>query len=164
MQVRLAQTRVLRQGVRMRIMIRPMHADDLEALQTLWVAAWQATMPQIDFAARRDWLATHLQTLHEAGAMTLCATVDGTVRGFLAWFPETGLVEQLAVDPAHAGRGIATALLDRVKRERPAGLHLLVNQENPRAVAFYRRAGFAILAAATHPGGTRPLWRMAWPA
>jgi putative acetyltransferase len=144
--------------------IRPMHAGDLPALQTLWVAAWQSTMPEIDFAARRDWLARHLDALHQAGAATLCATEDGAVRGFLAWFPETGLVEQLAVDPAHFGRGVATTLLDRVKRERPAGLHLLVNRENPRAVAFYRRAGFAIRAAATNPGGTRPVWRMGWPA
>lgn len=146
----------------MPLAIRPFTPADLGALQTLWVAAWQRAMPEIDFAARRDWLAHHLARQHAEGAVSLCAVEAGAVRGFLTWFPASGLIEQLAVDPAHQGRGVATALLAHAKAERPAGLDLLVNQENPRAVAFYQRAGFRIREATTNPGGTRPVWRMVW--
>jgi putative acetyltransferase len=162
MQARLARGSVLRQVAGMPVLLRPMRAADLPAIQALWVAAWQAAMPEIDFTARRAWLAPHLENLHDAGAVTLCAVADTRVVGFLSWFPATGLIEQLAVHPAHSGHGIGGTLLDAVKRERPAGLHLLVNQENPRAVAFYRRAGFAIREAGINPGGSRPIWRMAW--
>ncbi len=163
MQERLARASILRQVAGMPVLLQPMRASDLPALQALWVAAWQGTMPEIDFAARQAWLATHLRDLHHAGAATLCAVPEATPVGFLTWFPADGLIEQLAVHPAHSSHGIGSALLDAVKQQRPAGLHLLVNQENPHAVEFYRRAGFGILAATTNPGGRRPVWRMAWP-
>ena len=157
----------------MPITLHAMRAADLPAIQALWVAAWQARLPEIDFAARRDWLATHLAGLHAAGATTLCAvegaaveagaTGHGAIAGFLTWLPADGLIEQLAAHPARFGAGIGYALLAAVKQQRPAGLHLLVNQQNPRAVAFYRREGFVIAGATTNPGGTRPLWRMRWP-
>jgi putative acetyltransferase len=164
----LAQGSILGQVARMPVILQPMRAADLPAIQALWVAAWSATLPEIDFAARRDWLATHLAELHAAGASTLCATEGATegaaIAGFLTWLPENGLIEQLAAHPARFGAGIGSALLAAVKQQRPAGLHLLVNQENPRAVAFYQREGFAIAGATTNPGGARPLWRMRWPA
>lgn len=134
---------------------------DLPALQSLWVAAWQATLPEIDFAARSAWLASHLATLHADGAETLCI---GAPHGFLTWLPATGLVEQLAIHPARFGQGLATTLLATVKAARPQGLHLLVNQQNPRAIAFYRREGFTVTETTTNPGGTRPVLRMRWPA
>lgn len=140
---------------------RTMIEADLPAIQDLWVAAWQATLPAENFPARRAWLSSHLARLHEAGAETLCL---GAPEAFLTWFPATGLVEQLAVHPARFGHGLATTLLAAAKQVRPAGLHLLVNQENPRAIAFYQREGFVIAEATTNPGGTRPVWRMRWPA
>lgn len=161
---RLAHGSVLRQVAGMRPLLQPMRATDLPAIQALWVAAWQATMPAIDFTARQAWLASHLLDLHGAGAETLCAAPDTAVAGFLTWFPANGLIEQLAVHPTQFGHGIGSALLDAVKQRRPAGLHLLVNQENPHAVRFYRRAGFTVLEATTNPGGRRPVWRMGWPA
>ncbi|MBS7540199.1 GNAT family N-acetyltransferase [Ancylobacter lacus] len=39
----------------------------------LWVAAWQATLPQIDFAARAGWLAARLDELEAGGAVTRLA-------------------------------------------------------------------------------------------
>ncbi|OJY63455.1 MAG: hypothetical protein BGP12_10480 [Rhodospirillales bacterium 70-18] len=148
----------------MPILLRPMAPPDLPALLDLWVAAWQATLPATDFAARRGWMEGHLAVLHAGGATTLCACAEGqTPSGFITFFAADGLVEQLAVHPDRFGAGLGTALLEAAKRRRPQGLHLLVNQENPRAVAFYRRAGFAIIAATTNPDGRRPVWRMAWP-
>lgn len=140
-----------------------MHPDDRAALQTLWIAAWQATLPEVDFAAQRAWLADHLAALHAAGATTLCTGPRGQPTGFMTWFPADGLIEQLAVHPARFGTGPAAALLAAARAARPAGLHLLVNEENPRALAFYRREGFRVTDRTTNPGGTRPVLRMVWP-
>lgn len=50
------------------------------------------------------------------------------------------------IDPGHRGAGLAEGLLaDVVEWARGRGsdsLHLMVHVENPRAAAFYRRAGF----------------------
>lgn len=60
---------------------------------------------------------------------------------------------RLYVAPAWQGRGVAAALLDAVQGEAArAGaraLWLAAYQRNARAVAFYRRHGFAVAGAAT---------------
>jgi putative acetyltransferase len=142
---------------------RPMPPEEMQAIQDLWVAAWQATMPDVDFAAQRAWLAEHLASLHAAGAQSLRTGPLGAPTGFITWFPADGLVEQLAVHPAAFGGGQAHALLAAAQAARPQGLHLLVNEENPRAIAFYRREGFRVVERTTNPGGSRPVLRMAWP-
>lgn len=142
---------------------RPFQPDDLPAIQELWVAAWQAVLPGEDFAARRAWLADHLAAAHAAGAATLCLGPAAAPAGFLTWFAASGLVEQLAVHPRHAGRGLGAALLAAVRTARPEGLHLLVNQENPHAIGFYQSQGFRITERTTNPGGTRLVLRMVWP-
>jgi putative acetyltransferase len=52
----------------------------------------------------------------------------------------------LAVAPRFQGRGVAQAMLDdAVKRLRKAGvkrIELIVESDNPRGLAFYRRQGF----------------------
>lgn len=60
---------------------------------------------------------------------------------------------RLYVDRPWQGLGVADALLDAVQAAASAagatGLWLCVYQRNARAVAFYRRRGFAVAAAAT---------------
>lgn len=60
---------------------------------------------------------------------------------------------RLYVAPAWQGRGVAAALLDAVQGEAArAGaraLWLAAYQQNARAVAFYRRLGFAVAGTAT---------------
>ncbi len=142
--------------------LRPVRPADAEPLGALWVAAWNATLPEIDFSTRapwfRGWLVGHLAT-----AVAVCAeAADGTLLGFVGFDPATGHMEQIAVHPDAAGMGVATALLDAAKAACPTGITLDVNQENPRAVAFYRREGFVITAEGVNPGGSRPIYRMAW--
>ncbi len=142
--------------------IRPCRPADTDALTALWIASWNATLPEVDFADRagwfRDWLAGHLTT-----GETLCAeSAAREIIGFAGFDPSTGHMEQIAVAPAAFGSGVGKALLDGVKAACPGGVTLHVNQENPRAVAFYRREGFVVTGEGFNPGGQRPIYFMAW--
>lgn len=130
--------------------------DAHAGLIALWQRAWQAAFPDIDFAARRPWLADRLRT---PGLQIIAADR----RGFLTLDPATGEIDQLAVAPEAAGAGIATALLAEARRRRPEGLHLSVNQANTRAIRLYHRAGFRITAADINPASGLPIFHMRWP-
>lgn len=139
-----------------------MRPGDLPAMLDLWVAAWQATMPQIDFAARRDWLAERLAGFSREGVAILCAVDGAAVLGFITVDSRTQYLDQLAVAPAAFGQGIAGMLLAAAKQASPRAIELLVNQDNPRAIRFYEREGFTRGESATSVTTGRPLWRMRW--
>ena len=67
------------------------------------------------------------------------AELGGSVIGFSG--TTEGRLEMLFVDPAAHGRGVGTALLDRAVHAQDA-IDVDVNEQNPDAVAFYRRRGF----------------------
>ena len=128
------------------------------------MAAWQATLPQIDFTARASWLATHLATLQARGVMLLCATdAEDRAFGLVTIDASSGELDQLAVAPHAFGRGVATALLAEAKRLAPGFARLTVNQDNPRAVAFYRREGFRIVGQGANPNSGLQTWDLIWP-
>ena len=139
-----------------------MRPADLPAMLDLWVAAWQATMPAIDFTARRAWLADRLGAFSGDAVTIFCAVEAEAVVGFVTIDRRTGYLDQLAVTPAYFGRGIAGELLDAAKRASPRGIELLVNQDNPRAISCYERAGFARVEPSTSTVTGRPIWRMRW--
>jgi putative acetyltransferase len=142
--------------------LRPFASDDTENLCALWVESWNATIPAIDFASRlnwfRDWLPAHLGS----GGAVICAELAGEIAGFVGIDPAGGHMEQLAVRPGSFGTGVGRALVDAAKALCPAGITLRVNQDNPRAVAFYRRAGFTVTAEGVNAGGTLLVFDMAW--
>ncbi len=142
--------------------IRPFVADDLAAAADLWVASWALTMPDIDFEARRPWFLQHVTTLTAAGTRILVAQAPDALAGFVMIDPATRYLDQLAVAPAFWGKGAAEALMAAARTASPAGIVLDVNQDNPRAVAFYRRAGLEITAAGANPMSGRTTWRMEW--
>jgi putative acetyltransferase len=145
-------------------LVRPFTAADRDALADLWVSAWRATMPAIDFAARRDWICARLDAQDESGTVTLCAEDPTGLLGFAMIEPARDWLEQLVVTPARFGAGIGTTLLDAAKRMCPKTLSLRVNQDNPRAVRFYAREGFIVVASGTNPGGALKTWDMTWRA
>ena len=129
---------------------------------TCGVAAWQAAYPAIDFAARVDWWRERWR--ERAGAdgddrrspsrtarMTGFVTIDGD-----------GYLDQLVVDPAHWGSDAARLLVDEAKRLSPAGVTLLVNKDNSRAIRFYERNGFAHAGDEVNPTSGRPVLKMIW--
>ncbi len=152
-------------GETIKATIRPFRPSDRDALADLWVEAWQETMPEIDFSARRGWIINQLDTQDWTGTVTICAdAMGGTSVGFAMIQPERCWLEQLVVRPASFGGGIGRALLDAAKRICPESLSLRVNQDNPRAVRFYAREGFAVTAEGTNPGGRLRTWDMTWRA
>ena len=146
----------------MTLRLRPFVATDLPALAELWVASWRATLPEINFAARRDWLIARLTAHHAAGTAIVCAADDDDVLGFITVDPALGHIDQLAVCPQRFGTGVASALLAEARRRSPGGLALEVNQQNPRAVAFYWREGFEIVGEGSIGTPGRPIWLMRW--
>lgn len=67
------------------------------------------------------------------------AMEDGAVRGLACL--EGAWLAHLYVHPDHHNRGIGTALLDHVKRQRPVGFQLWAFQANAGARRFYERHG-----------------------
>jgi putative acetyltransferase len=134
------------------LVLRRRDARDMAALADLWVASWQEAMPDIDFAARRGWLADHIVGLEAQGFVTLCAAERaGSLAGFVTLDPTTGWVDQLAVAPSAKGGGAARLLLDEARRVSPRGLSLDVNVDNPRALRFYEREGFTKIGEGVNP-------------
>jgi len=71
------------------------------------------------------------------------ADEDGAVLGLAAIHGDE--LSHLYVAPEHQGSGIGTELMERVKRERPAGFTLWVFQQNEGARRFYERHGLRLV-------------------
>ena len=64
---------------------------------------------------------------------------EGAIVGFAAL--ESGMLNYLYLEPEATGRGIGSALLDRVKERLPDGFRLWRFQQNDGARRFYKRHG-----------------------
>lgn len=72
------------------------------------------------------------------------AETDERIVGFAGLDLDRGVVETLYVRPDAAGRGVGTALLDRVERvARDRGHEALLTGASRNAVGFYERRGYA---------------------
>lgn len=138
---------------------------DVAALADLWVAAWQAVMPQIDFAARRSWLIRCVADIEAQGGTTVCAyDGKGEVAGFFLLDLSRTYLEQIAIAPLLFGSGLARLLIGEAQRLCPDGLTLDVNADNLRALRFYEKAGFQRGEAGVNPASGLATWRMHWPS
>jgi GNAT superfamily N-acetyltransferase len=113
-------------------------------------------------AGDRDNLIAHPQYLilgpeALAEGRTYVAEEDGSLAGFAMWVEAAGTVEleDLFVDPSYMGRGIATALVNRIAEVlRARGVERLEVTANPHALGFYRAAGFIDCGVAETEFGT----------
>jgi putative acetyltransferase len=142
--------------------IKPLLADDLPEMLDVWIAAWQAAYPAIDFAARRQWTADRISELERTGSQSFIATQSDQIVGALVINPQTGYLDQLVVATAHQGRGIADALLAEARRLSPTGIDLHVNQDNARAIRFYQKHGFLVTGTDVNPRSGAPIYTMSW--
>lgn len=150
----------LRRTVREIVAYVPAHGAEVI---DLWVASWARTMPEIDFEARRPWIADRLAEAGEKGvAVRVAFSEVGDAMGFVMIDPATGWLDQIAVHPAFWGAGVAEALIDAARRISPTRIGLDVNADNPRAVAFYRRQGFAVTGEGRNPRSGLPTLVLEW--
>jgi putative acetyltransferase len=149
-------------GARPDLIIRPMLAADLDATLDMWVAAWQAAYPAIDFKARRTWTADRIAELERTGSRSLIMLQGNRIVGALVVNPDDGYLDQIVVATDCQGLGIADMLLAEARRLSPAGLHLHVNQDNARAIRFYQKHGFATVGDGVNPRSGAPIFHMSW--
>ncbi|MEA2835497.1 MAG: putative acetyltransferase [Bradyrhizobium sp.] len=141
--------------------LRPYAAADEDAAIELWRATWQHAYPSIDFAARINWWRERWRKELVPNANIVVAEQGGALIGFVT-IDATGYLDQLVVGPEHWGSELGTALVDEAKRLSPAGITLLVNTDNARAVKFYRRNGFVDAGGDVNPTSGKPVLKMAW--
>ena len=141
--------------------VRDYRDEDCEAAIALWLRAWDAALPEIDFSARLEWWRERWIELVPNNRICV-AEDEGRLVGFIVIDPGSGYLDQIAVAPQDWGTGAANTLMDEAKRISPARISLEVNQENARAIRFYERAGFVRTGDGVNPLSGRPTWRYAW--
>ena len=143
-----------------RISIRRAVANDADEAAAMFSAALKsmAFFPKLH-SDEEDRLFVRRFIVEEE---TWIALRDGRVIGLACI--EGDRLAHLYVDPTHHNRGAGTALLNRVKAERPTGFDLWTFQANTGARRFYERHG---LTAVECTDGSRneeqlPDVRYAW--
>jgi len=144
------------------VSLRRYQPHDEDASVALWLRAWQAAYPELDFADRLDWWRERWRDELLPVAEVVIAETGGTMIGFVTVDPRTFYLDQIVVAPEHWRSSVGSALIAEAKRISPAGLDLDVNIDNARAIGFYRRLGFLITGAGQNPISGKPVHRMSW--
>ena len=142
--------------------LRPYAPADEDAAIELWRRTWAHHFPHIDFNARVAWWRERWRQELVPVARIVVAGIDDTLVGFLTVDPATAYLDQIVVAPEYWGTAVARALLDEAKRLSPAGLYLLVNKDNFRAIRFYGKHGFVYAGEDKNPVSGLPVNRMTW--
>jgi len=141
--------------------LRPYRAGDEDAAIALWQETWQQAYPAIDFAARVAWWRERWRNELVPHAAIVVAEQANVLIGFVT-IDGRGYLDQLVVSPDHWGSELANALVREAKRLSPAGVTLLVNKDNTRAIRFYARNGFMHAGEDVNPTSGQPVFKMAW--
>ena len=141
--------------------LRPYRAEDEDASIALWQQTWQQAYPSIDFAARVTWWRERWRTELVPNANIIVAEQANALIGFVT-IDHSGYLDQLVVNPDQWGSRLADALVDEAKRLCPAGVTLLVNRDNSRAIRFYERNGFVHAGEDVNPTSGRAVLKMEW--
>lgn len=135
---------------------------EVDAIAALARVVWQDTyskiisQAQIDFMLAQRYNASRL--IEELGTPGICwkkATADGQLLAFVATvpgeIPGEMKLDKLYVDPHRQRLGVGGQIIDHVsRRARSEGCHTLilaVNKRNARAIAAYKKYGFAVREA-----------------
>lgn len=144
------------------VTLRPYRAADEDTAIALWQRTWQATYPDIDFAARVPWWRERWRTELVPTAEIAIAEAEDAMVGFVTVDLRSRYLDQIVVAPEFWGQDLGRTLIDEAKRLSPTGLDLHVNQDHARAIRFYEKQGFAKAAPDANPISGRPTWLMNW--
>lgn len=147
--------------------VRRAVSDDAAALAAFGARLFSSTYADDTPAAElADYLAEHFSPeLQRAeiddpsGCVFIATDEAGQMVGYAhaMWDGEAMLLNRIYLDQSARGTGLATRLLDVVEtRCRELGartLRLSVFEKNARAIAFYRRSGFAATGTASYHVG-----------
>jgi putative acetyltransferase len=142
--------------------LRPYRDDDEAAAIELWRRTWQQAYPAIDFSSRVTWWRERWRNEILPEAAIMVAEAGRELIGFVTVIPTRRYLDQIVVAPESWSSGLAEALLDEARRLSPAGLTLHVNQDNDRALRFYKKHGFVVQGRGVNPNSGRPVYEMAW--
>jgi ribosomal protein S18 acetylase RimI-like enzyme len=130
---------------------RPATSSDLRAVHAIYMHPEVVPYLGIDPAPLVEFEPV-FAALVATGAFFV-ALRDGVVRGFYRVHRHPGrsrhaaALETLAIDPSMKGSGFALAMIDEalacMRAEGILRVELMVEADNPRGIAFYRKLGFA---------------------
>lgn len=131
------------------MIIRPWHETDRPFLRTLYLHARRQSWRWLDGS---DW------QLEDFDAATWDETIwvaddDGHRAGFASVYANDNFLHNLFVDPDWQGRGVGSALLQKVQAEFTSTGSLKCLAQNERALAFYQRHGWHVEAEGESPEG-----------
>jgi len=138
--------------------LRPATSEDSPEVARIWADGWRdghvGHVPE-ELTAIRTRESFDVRAFQRVGDTTV-ADVGGQVAGFVMVAGDE--VEQVYVDAAHRGTGIASALLAEGERQVKAAGHakawLAVATGNTRARRFYEREGWVDEGAFDYPAAS----------
>lgn len=126
----------------MPLTVRPIVPGDLEQVVEILTASWGDT----------HVIALTWGEMIDASTLPgFVAVADGDrIAGLITYTERDGSVEIVTIDAVVKGAGVGTALLDAVRevarRRGMRRLTLITTNDNTRALAFYQRYGFDLVA------------------
>ena len=139
------------------ISIQPAGPEHLPAIAALADVVWRAHYPGIIPVAQIDYMLPRMYGLEVMrreladGVNYDRLLVNGDILGFASYGPVASAemkLHKLYLHPEWHGRGLGSRLLAHVERQASGrGFHTLilaVNKANQKAIAAYRRNGFAV--------------------
>lgn len=141
--------------------IRRASAGDAAAAAAITSAAYR---PYIERIGREPApMGADFGALIAAGAVWVATDQDRTVGVLVLRLQDTALLESVAVDPAHQGRGIGRSLIDHAEQvARDAGLgavDLYTNAHMTENLRLYPSLGYALVDRRREHGFDRVFFR-----
>lgn len=120
--------------------IRACTVADKPALRELFMRVRKQTFTWVDPAALR------LEDFDKAtdGETILVAEVEGTIAGFVSWWPPENFLHNLFIDTSRQRAGAGAALLRACLEKCGRPVRLKTSILNASAIAFYRKHGFKL--------------------
>jgi ribosomal protein S18 acetylase RimI-like enzyme len=125
----------------------------LMELLAIWEGSVRATHDFLTDSAIREIKPLVRKNLKEIERLTVCRNGSGKLSAFMG--TDRGKIEMLFVAPEARGKGMGGQLTSHALRE--LGVRYVdVNEQNPRAAAFYQRFGFRVISRSRLDGQGNP--------